>query len=164
MAREHLAHAEQARQSILQLCQLNLQFTLTGLRPLRKNVEDQHRAVDDRQPQHQLQISKLDGGQLVVKHEDIRLARGGKQCELFRLAAADIGRSVYRAPALLLLGDDLDARGLAKLSKFAECIISVCGLNSRENRAVGLDLDDVIGVAQQPLVRLEDRVHELFLR
>ena len=88
----------------------------------------------------------MNGAQLVVKHEDIRLDSGCGERELLRLAGADIGSRIHGTPALLLFGNHLDPRRLAKLRKLGKRIVAVRTLNPREYRAIRLDLYDVIGV------------------
>ncbi|MNJ69692.1 hypothetical protein D3C77_660740 [compost metagenome] len=52
---------------------LNLQLRFPRLRPLRKNIQNQHRAIDDLAFQIRFQITNLRRGQLIIEYNEIRL-------------------------------------------------------------------------------------------
>jgi hypothetical protein len=59
--------ARQARQEIFELCQLNLQATLTGLCSVGEDVENKRRTVDNFDSGDVFQMPLLGGRQLVVE-------------------------------------------------------------------------------------------------
>ena len=83
---------------MLELGQLDLQLAFGALRALRKNVEDEARAIDDAAVEGALQIALLRTGKRVVEDDEVG-AGGATQCgDLGDLAAAGKKRRVgFRA-------------------------------------------------------------------
>src|SRR5436189_3942313 len=59
LPRQVMPHPGQARQQVLQLCQLNLQPSFTTPRPLRKNVQNELGAIEHLARKQVFEISSL---------------------------------------------------------------------------------------------------------
>ena len=96
------SQAAQPGQPVLELCQLDLQAALTGLRTLGKNIQNQGGAVDDGGVYHLLDILQLGRRQLVVKNHQIDILSADKIRHLLQAPSAHQGSRVR----LFLLLDD----------------------------------------------------------
>jgi hypothetical protein len=63
--------AVEAREEVIELCQLHLQLTLSALGPLGKDVQDQPSSVHHPFPQQFLQIPLLRSGELFVQDDQV---------------------------------------------------------------------------------------------
>ena len=88
----------QARQMVIELRQLHLQFPLPRLRPLGKDVQDQAGPVHHAAPQKLFQVPLLRAGQLLVQDDHVHPAAAPP--DLFRLPLPD---EVSRIQAVALL-------------------------------------------------------------
>jgi hypothetical protein len=87
--REVGADADEIRLPVAQLREFHLQFAFAAARVPGEDVEDQHRAVDDRQRHDLFQILSLPGAQVVEHEQQIRACVFGDIGNLSRFAAAD---------------------------------------------------------------------------
>ena len=83
--RERGARTDQIRLPVTQLRELDLQLSFARARVLREDVEDQHRAVDDRQRHDLLEVGALARAQIVEHHQHVGVE--------FRWRAAAISRA-----------------------------------------------------------------------
>src|SRR5262245_58382094 len=70
-ARQRVAGADQPRQQVFQLRELDLQLALARPRATGEDVEDQLSAIDDLAADRLLDLAQLRGRQLVVEDEDV---------------------------------------------------------------------------------------------
>ena len=96
----------QTGQLVPQLGKLHLELTLGAHRPLGKDIQNQHSAVDDRAVQLLLQVADLEGGKLVVKDYRVRPAVSDKLRQLLQPSRPQAGGGVRLRP---LLGEDAGA-------------------------------------------------------
>ena len=158
------ADAEKPRQAVFELAEFDLQLTLARGRAGGEDIEDQHRAVDDRRAQNALQIADLDRRQLVVKDEYIRFRRAADQSKLIRLAGADVGAVVDRALALPFDVHDVDARRFRKRFQLLQRIVTVVIVDADQHSAFRLRLRDGVRRRFQTVVRFDQRVQKRVLR
>ena len=93
--RERDARADQVRLAVAQLRELDLQLAFARARVLREDVEDQHRAVDDRQRHDLFEVDALARAQIVEHHQDVGVEFFGRALgDLARFAAADQRRRI----------------------------------------------------------------------
>ena len=83
-------HSRQARQGVLELRQFHLRLGNSRAGAGGKDIEDERGAVDQLTTEGALQVADLDGGEVVVKNHEVRLALGGKPLQLFDLAFPNI--------------------------------------------------------------------------
>ena len=93
LAHQVAPHAPQARQHILQLCQLHLQAPLVRGGVLAKDVQDECRAVDDLDglSHDPLEVRLLGGCQFVIEYHHVNVKGPHHAHELLHLATADEG-------------------------------------------------------------------------
>jgi hypothetical protein len=111
-----------ARQVVLELRELDLQLSFGRHRVLREDVENQLRPVDDPRLERVLELTLLDGRELVVHEQRLRPCTAECLLELDKLALADVRPRLWTSPVLDELTDRLDprcARQLAELAKLA---------------------------------------------
>ena len=84
-------HTAQARQQILQLCQLYLQATLTRLGMQTKDIQNQRGTIDnlDRFAHGFLQIGLLRGRQIVVKDNNVDIHATHQTAQFLDLTGTD---------------------------------------------------------------------------
>src|SRR5690606_8923842 len=88
----------QSREQVLELSQLDLGPTLTGLGVLGEDVEDQRGAVDHLDLDDVLQRPSLRRSELTVDDDRVRALRDHDVAQLLGLAAAEVCRRVGRLP------------------------------------------------------------------
>jgi hypothetical protein len=104
--------ADEVRLPVAQLREFDLQLPLAAACALREDVEDDHRAIDDRKGDDPLQARSLARPQ-VVEHEDLRRPEVLRERrDLARFAAADHGGRIDRRKPLHDAADDRGAGGL----------------------------------------------------
>jgi hypothetical protein len=96
-AAELLGHA---RQEVVELGQLHLQFSLAGAGALGEDVEDEARAVQHLGGDDLLQVLLLGGREVVVEDDGVQTLALGGLGDLLHLAAADERGGVAARPAL----------------------------------------------------------------
>ena len=108
--RERGARADQVRLAVAQLRELDLQLAFARARVLREDVEDEHRAVDDRQRDDLLEVRALARPQIVEHEQHVGFELFGALGDLARLAAADQRRGIDVRELLHDLADDVRRR------------------------------------------------------
>ncbi len=108
------------RLAIAQLRELDLQLPFARPRVLRKDVEDQHRAIDDRQWHDLLEIATLARAQIVEHHQHVGAAFLRERSNFGSFAAADQHRRIDVRQLLDHLADDLDAGRTCERGKLRE--------------------------------------------
>jgi hypothetical protein len=81
--------ADEIRLAVAQLRELDLQLPFAAARVTRKDIEDEHRPVDDRQRNDLFEILPLARAQVVEDEEQLRLERPRAIGDLARFSAAD---------------------------------------------------------------------------
>jgi hypothetical protein len=102
----------QARQQVLQLSQLDLQFAGEAARPLGEDVENELAAVDHLDAQGALEVALLRRRQAVVENRDLRGALLHQGTHLLHLSRADEGGRMDTAHGLQRRACHFDAGGL----------------------------------------------------
>ena len=119
----------QPRGHVLQLRQLHLQLALVALCTLRKDVEDQPRAIDHAAAQQLFQVAFLDRRQLMVDQHQIGIQRRTQVTRLLGLATTyqqrRIGLADARAQRVQHLGTRRP-RQLHELGKNLRIIVTRC--------------------------------------
>ena len=111
-ARERGASADEPRQQVFQLSELDLQLAFARAGATREDVENQLRAIDDLPPNGFLDLPQLRGRQLGIKHDHIDAGFGRRCGEGLDLPRAEIGRGIGLGPLLQDTEHHLRARGL----------------------------------------------------
>ncbi len=86
--------ADEPRQLVLHLRELDLQLALRAARPQREDVEDQARAVDDAAFQRALEVALLGARQRVVEDDEVGTGLAAPRRDLLDLALAGKGRGI----------------------------------------------------------------------
>jgi len=110
----------EAREQMLELRQLNLQFAFAGAGALGKNIENQRRAVEYLALEHLFQIAALGRRKLIVENDRINevfLAKSGK---FLRFALADVRGGDGGGHFLGAIANDFGASGFRKFGEFGE--------------------------------------------
>jgi hypothetical protein len=94
------ASADQPREKILELGELDLPFAFTGAGPPREDIENQLRAIDDLAVEPLLELSELGWRQLVVEDDEVDTGFRARCRQRGRLAAADIRSGIRLGPVL----------------------------------------------------------------
>ena len=122
-----------------QLREFHLQLAFAAARVLREDVENEHRAVDDRHRNDLLEIAALAGTQIVEDEQQIGLALSRARRDLGGLAAADQKRRIDVRTPLDDALHDLCPRGLRERLQFDQLrfdrTVGVFGVDSDEKRA-----------------------------
>jgi hypothetical protein len=103
--REVRTQSDQIGLSVFQLRELDLQLALTTARVSREDVQDQHRAIDDRQGNDLLEILALTRSKVVKDEHDRCVDRGGVLGDFVRFAAPNERRGI---DARTTLNDPID--------------------------------------------------------
>ena len=114
-AHEMRPEAAHPRQVVLELCQLDLQLALGGVRVQGEDVEDHRRAVDDRHAECLLEVALLPRRQLVVARDQVGVESLGELLDLDELAGAQIGVGVRPVAMLHDLADGRRPGGAQQL-------------------------------------------------
>ena len=94
-AREFGAGSDQIRLTVAQLRQLDLHLPFAAARVSRKNVQNQHRAIHDRQRNDLFEIPSLPRAQIVENQEQVGSLVVRPLRDLARLSAADERRGIH---------------------------------------------------------------------
>ena len=94
------ADTDQIGLTVAQLRELDLKLSLSAARVSREDVENQHRAVDDRQRHDPLEILALTRAQIVEHQEQTGMKFGCAVGDLVRLAASHERRRIDRIATL----------------------------------------------------------------
>jgi hypothetical protein len=116
-----------AREVVLQLRELDLQLALGAVGVVGEDVEDDGRAVDDRQAQLALQVALLTRRELVVDGDDVGVGRVGGGLDLLDLAGPQIGVGVRLVAVLDGLPDDRHAGRAQQLAQLGEILAVLQG-------------------------------------
>jgi hypothetical protein len=117
--RPQAAHAGEV---VLQLRQLDLELALGAVGVVGEDVEDDGRAVDDRQAQLPLQVALLTGRELVVDGDDVGVGGLRGNLDLLDLARPDVGVRMRPIAVLDGLPDDRDACRAQQLAQLGEVL------------------------------------------
>src|SRR5262249_14889332 len=119
-SRQRVAGADQSRQQILQLRELDLELAFPRPRPPREDVEYQLRPIDDRAADLLLDLPQLRRRQLVVEDHDVDVGLGARGCERLHLPRAEERRWVRLGTLLQDAQGDVGARGLRQTGELVE--------------------------------------------
>ena len=117
--------ADQPRQQVFQLRELDLQLAFARPRAPREDVEDQLRAIDDAALEPLLQLAQLRRRQLVVEDDDVDVGFGRGAREQIDFAAAEKRRGVGLGPLLQHAQHDLRAGGVGEAGQLFERMFGV---------------------------------------
>ncbi len=92
--RQRVAGADQPRQQVFQLRELDLQLAFARPRAPREDVEDELRAIDDLAADRLFDLPQLRRRQLVVEDDDVDVGFGGRGRERLNLAGAEKRRRI----------------------------------------------------------------------
>jgi hypothetical protein len=106
-ARQGGARADQPRQKVLELCELDLPLAFARSRAAGEDVKDELGAIDDLPFETILELTQLRRRQLVVEDDGVDLGLGTRRGKRGRLAAADERRASDR----LLYGGSIRTPG-----------------------------------------------------
>ena len=135
-SRQIRADADEIRLTIAQLRQLDLQLTFAAACVARKDVENEHRPIDDRQRHDSLEVLPLTRTQ-VVEHQHHSGAQFlGALGDFARFAAADERRGIDCVAALYDAIDDARAGRFGERFELEELRLQ------RTARVSGVDRDD----------------------
>ena len=101
----------------MQLRQLNLQLAFISMRSLRKNIQNQRRAVEHTHAHSLLNVALLRRGQLIVENAKIDILLLHVERQLLHLAAANEERRIRLRTLLQETRHNLSACGISKLLK-----------------------------------------------
>lgn len=139
-AREIRADTDQIRLAIAQLRELDLKLALTAAGVARKDVQNQHRAIDDRHGDHLFEVLSLTRAQIVEHEDEIRFVFFHQIGDLARLAGADQRRRVDVIAPLNDARDDLRTGCLRERFEFYEFgfewSVGVVGVDSDDKRSI----------------------------
>ncbi len=108
----------QARQQILELRQLYLDFSFAAVRAMGKDIQDHLRAVDNFQAGKIADGAHLRGRQFMVKDQQVRADLGGPKINVRQSAPADQIFRIRLRTVLNLCVKDLHPAGGGQLPKF----------------------------------------------
>ena len=126
--REVGPHAREARQQVLELCQLHLHFCLRRARARGEDVEDQLGAVHHPHRQRLLQIRPLHGREGLVEQHQRRAGVLEDALELLDLPLPQIEGGRGRFDALVGLAHHLGPGGIGKPAKLVQMVSHLCRL------------------------------------
>jgi hypothetical protein len=124
-ARQRGARADEPRQEVLQLRELDLKLAFPGLRPPREDVEDELRAIDDLAADRLLEIAQLRRAQLVVEDDDVGAELVTRRGQRLHLAAAEKCRGVGLRAVLQNAQDDQRAGGRCEAGELVEGMFGI---------------------------------------
>lgn len=81
--------ANEPCRQILQLCEFDLQFAFVAAGALRKDVEDEARAVHHAAVEREFEIAPLRGRECVIEDDEFDVVRFARKAQFFNLAAAN---------------------------------------------------------------------------
>ena len=110
---------DQTRREVLEPGEFDLKLAFVTLRAGAENLEDQHRAIGDRDPQMALQVALLGGGKRLVEEHRLRVVAEHQGLDLVGLAAADEERRVGRLAAA---DDAIDNRVAGRLGQLGQLV------------------------------------------
>ena len=117
--------ADEARQQVFQLRELDLQLAFARSRAPREDVEDQLRAIDHLAIEPLVELAQLRRRQLVVEDDEVGVGFRGRARQHLDLAAAEECRGVRLRAILQHAQDDACARGFGKATEFFEGMFRV---------------------------------------
>ena len=120
--RQRRAGADQPRQQILQLRELDLQLAFARPRAPREDVENELRAVDDLAADLVFDLPQLRGRQLVVEDDEVGARFGARGGERLDLAGAEKRRRIGLRPLLQNAQHDLGAGRLRQSGRARRAI------------------------------------------
>ena len=123
--RQRLARADQPRQQVFQLRELDLQLAFARAGAPREDVENQLRAIDDLAIEALVQLAQLRRRQLVVEDDDVGVGFGRGLRQHVDLAAAEERGRVGLGTILQHAQDDAGARGLGEAGELFEGMFRV---------------------------------------
>src|SRR5690606_36281052 len=116
-------HAGQARQTVLQLRQLDLETPLVRLRATREDVEDERRSVDHLELERLLEVALLRRGEVAVDEDHVVVQLVEQLHDLLQLALADEGGRMRMTKLLDHRAHDLDVDRLGEARQLLEGIL-----------------------------------------
>ena len=119
------ARADEPRQQVLELRQLDLQLAFARPRAAREDVENQLRAIEHLAVERLLEVAKLRRAQLVVEDDDIGAAARRTKRERLDLAAAEERRRIGLRTILQHAQDDGRAGGRGEAGKLVERMFGI---------------------------------------
>ena len=122
--------------AVAQLRELDLELSLTAARVARKDVQNQHRAIDDRQRNDLLEILSLPRAQIVENQKEVRAFVLRPLGDLARLSASDERRGINGVTSLHHALEDLCSGRPSERLKLVEFYVD------RRVQSAGLDRDD----------------------
>jgi hypothetical protein len=127
--------ARQAWQLVLELCHLDLELGLAGTGPLSKDLDDQARPVGNGTLELLLEVSLLDGAELIVDHDQVVVQLGAELLHLFYLAAAEVRCGIRAIAALNNFANGNATRRIGQAGQFFQRVLSVPGFASAPDQS-----------------------------
>jgi len=118
--RQRVARADQPRQQVLQLRELDLQLAFPRPRAPREDVENELRAIDDLAIDLLFDLPQLRRRQLVVEDDDVDAGFGARGGERLDFARAEERGRIRFGPFLQHAQHDVGARRLREAGQFVE--------------------------------------------
>jgi hypothetical protein len=139
-SRKICADADQVRLTVAQLREFDLQLTFAAARMPREDIENQHRAIDDRHADDFFEILSLARAQIVEHKHETCVALPHEIRNFMRLSRTDERR---RIDVRALLHDPVDEFGACSFGKRFELdqfrferAFWVFGVDSDDNRSI----------------------------
>ena len=123
--RQGFARADEPRQEILQLRELDLQLPFPGARAAREDVEDELRAVHDFAAERFLEIAQLRRAQLVVEDDDVDAQFVARRGQRLHFTAAKKRRRIGPRALLQHAQDDAGSGGRSQTGELVERVFGV---------------------------------------
>ena len=114
--------AAHPREVVLELRQFDLQLALGATGMAGEDVQDDRRAVDDRESERRFERTLLARRELVITGDHIGIHLGGQRLQFLELARAEIAVGVWLLALLHELADDRDARRAQQLTQLGEVL------------------------------------------
>ena len=124
-ARQRGSRADQAREQVFQLRQLDLPLPFACSRAPREDIQNQLRAIDDLPPDPLFDVPELRRRQLVVEDDDVGADAGAFGRKLVEFAAADERGGIGCRPFLNHLEHDRRSGGVGEPGKLIDRVLRV---------------------------------------
>ena len=150
--RKRRAFAGQTRQKVFQLRRFHLHLTCAALRTLRKNIEDQHRAVHNAHVRRIFKVADLRRRQLAVKNNQLNLVVLTEIPNFLHHTAAYTRRGLRGGALLHHRRNRLRAAAFCKLPQLAQRFLRVILARVQRDQKCALRHDYVFRIIHKVLL------------